>query len=72
MSEWKKVVLLHPLSTGKGEFRKNERGSDRTLKRMKDRDSVCPQRRARGAVQDTRVKVTERNSYNEEFDPGSG
>ena len=48
------------------------RGSARTLKSMKQEIACVRLRCEEHCGLDARVKVTERNSYNEEFDPGSG
>ena len=68
LRERKKVVSLHPLS-------RNERGSresERTL-RFWDQEIACVRCPARRGRKTRRVKGNETsNSYNEEFDPGSG
>ena len=69
------VVFLHSLSPEKGGVEKAPlwpAGSERILKRLKQ-EIACVLAASRGGGRGARrVKGYKSNSYNEEFDPGSG
>ena len=71
--EWKMGVSLHSLSPKKRNVEKRAQESDSTLTRMKQ-EIACVWGPSRGGGSRTRrVKgEIQSNSYNEEFDPGSG
>ena len=64
------VVFLHSLSPGKRDVEKRKR---KDIEKVETRDSVCREPCLRAGFRTRRVKGRKRrNSYNEEFDPGSG
>ena len=71
---WKMVVSLHSLSTKQALLIKQSRKHKRTLNYFGTWDSVCRSSPGKGLEAETRdeSKVEASNSYNEEFDPGSG
>ena len=69
----KKVVSLHPLSTKKRPLAEGCGNGSKDIEMMRSGDSVC--RTAAGAADvetPNEFRYKKSNSYNEEFDPGSG
>ena len=75
LAVWKMVVSLHSLSKGKRRWMREPERKWEDIETDGKRDSVCHLRlRSQGRTRE-RVKGRKsisRNSYNEEFDPGSG
>ena len=71
LAVWKMVVFLHSLSPGKRDVEKRKR---KDIEKVETRDSVCRRSCIGAGLRTRRVKGKNkrRNSYNEEFDPGSG
>ena len=71
LAVWKMVVFLHSLSPGKRDVEKRKR---KDIEKVETRDSVCRRSCIGVGLRTRRVKGKNkrRNSYNEEFDPGSG
>ena len=73
LAVWKKVVSLHPLSTENGTLGRVLPESERTLN-FWDGEIACVGSPARpdGETRTSQRLKNTSNSYNEEFDPGSG
>ena len=64
---------MHPLFRREGRAREGEAGEREYVEILRQRDSVCRDSSIRVGGSDTESQEGKKNnSYNEEFDPGSG